>query len=162
MIRAIINAVSEGKIKLFAAAARIGESFANREYFQHYGFSSRPLKGAEGILIKEGNHIIMIASDDRRYRIKLEEGEVALYSDEGDHVHLKRGRVIEVETETLLIKAKKLTRIESPQVEATGKIIDMCDSGGKSMDAMRTIYTGHDHGNVQNGPGTTGKPNQVM
>ena len=63
---------------------------------QHYGFTSRPLAGAEIIIINEGNNYIGIASDDRRYRIALEDGEVALFTDEGDKIHLKRNRNIEI------------------------------------------------------------------
>ena len=96
MIRTIVDRVMEGAIKRFFASGRADETFADREYFQHYGFTSRPLAGAEGILVRDGNHIIMIASDDRRYRLAVEDGEVALYTDEGDKVHLKRGRQIEV------------------------------------------------------------------
>jgi len=90
MIRGIIKSVTEGFIKLFSASGRANESFSDREYFQHYGFTSRPREGAEIIIIREGNHIIGIASDDRRYRLAIEDGEVALYTDEGDYIHLKR------------------------------------------------------------------------
>ncbi|WP_028318967.1 phage baseplate assembly protein domain-containing protein [Desulfobulbus elongatus] len=162
MIRARIAAIAEGAIKMFSAAGRAGESFAGREYFQHYGFTSRPLAGAEGVLIKEGNHIVMVASDDRRYRIAVADGEVAIYTDEGDHVHLKRGRVVEIETETLLIRAGTKVRIETPQLEATGEIVDRCDADGRSMEEMRTIYTSHTHTNTQPGSGNSGTPNQGM
>jgi len=96
MIRGIVLSVIEGVIKRFTASGRTGEIITNREYFQHYGFTSRPLAGAECIIIREGNHIVMIASDDRRYRIALESGEVALYTDEGDKIQLKRGGNIEI------------------------------------------------------------------
>ncbi|PKN05561.1 MAG: hypothetical protein CVU74_01140 [Deltaproteobacteria bacterium HGW-Deltaproteobacteria-9] len=96
MIRGIVTSVTEGLIKLFTASGRTDESFEDREYFQHYGFTSRPKEGAEIIMIREGNHIVAIASDDRRYRIALEDGEVAIYTDEGDKIHLKRDRKIEI------------------------------------------------------------------
>jgi phage baseplate assembly protein V len=96
MIRGIVTAVIEGVIKRFSASGRSGESFDNREYFQHYGFTSRPLPGAEIVIQATGNNIIAIASDDRRYRLSLVDGEVALYTDEGDKIHLKRDRIIEI------------------------------------------------------------------
>jgi len=166
MIRGIITAVLEGMIKRISASGRTGETFTNREYFQHYGFTSRPHPGAETIFIQEGNHIIAVASDDRRYRLAIEEGEAALYSDEGDHVLLKRGRVIEVETEMLLIKASTKVRFETPLIETTGQvtaegtITDLSASTGKSMSAMRTIYDGHAH-NEHDG-GQTSAPTQGM
>ncbi len=98
MIRAIIRSVIEGAIKRFTAAGRPDETIENREYIQHYGFSSRPLAGAEAVIIQEGNHIVMIASDDRRYRIGIEAGEVCLYTDEGDHIRFKRGKEIYIKS----------------------------------------------------------------
>ena len=98
MIRAIIQSVIEGAIKRFTASGRSDETITNREYMQHYGFTSRPLAGAEAVVIKEGNHIVMIASDDRRYRIGIEDGEGCLYTDEGDHIRLKRGKEIYIKS----------------------------------------------------------------
>lgn len=110
-VRTIITSVIEGVIKRFTGSGRHGESFTDREYFQHYGFTSRPLQGAEGILLIENNKIYLIASDDRRYRITLEEGEVALYTDEGDKIHLKRDKEIHIST------GNKLT------IDATNEVV---------------------------------------
>ncbi|MDA8139535.1 MAG: phage baseplate assembly protein [Desulfobacteraceae bacterium] len=96
MIRGIISACMEGAIKKLSTAGLIGETFANREYFQHYGFTSRPLQGAECILIREGNHIVVIASDDRRYRISLQNGEVAIHDNQGQAIHLQADNKIQV------------------------------------------------------------------
>lgn len=103
MIRGIIQSVVEGVIKRFSAAGRADETITNREYFQHYGFTSRPLAGAEAILIQEDNHIVMIASDDRRYRLGIEAGEVCLYTDEGDHIRMKRNKEIYVKSGNKLV-----------------------------------------------------------
>jgi phage gp45-like len=103
MIRGIVISVIEGFIKLFSATGRTDESFDQREYFQHYGYTSRPLPGAEIIIIREGNHIIAIGSDDRRYRLAVEEGEVALYTDEGDKIHLMRDKTIHIVSGNKLI-----------------------------------------------------------
>ncbi len=54
MIRGIIQSVFEGVIKRFTASGRADETITDREYFQHYGFTSRPLAGAEAIIIREG------------------------------------------------------------------------------------------------------------
>ncbi len=143
MIRGIIQQVIEGAIKRFTASGRSGETIADREYFQHYGFTSRPLVGAEAIIIREGNHIVMIASDDRRYRIALEAGEVAIYTDEGDKVHLKRGRKIEIvggNEVSLNTKAAKVTastacEVTSPAVTVNGSSIQL----GGSEGTMRAI-----------------------
>lgn len=128
------------------------------ELFQHYGFTSAPLSGAEYIVLPIGGnskHAVVIASEDARYRIAIKDGEVAIYSNEGDHVHLKRGRLIEVETEVLLVKAGTKVRFETPLFEATGQVQadGNIQSAGevidhtRSMQDDREIYNGHQHGN---------------
>lgn len=90
MIRGIVISVLEGVIKRFSASGRSDETISDREYIQHYGYTSRPKAGAEIIIIREGGHFIAVASDDRRYRIAMEEGECSLYDDLGQKVHLTR------------------------------------------------------------------------
>ena len=127
-----------------------GESVSG-ELMQHYGFSSAPLPGAEFLAIPVGGnskHTVVVASEDGRYRITLIDGEVSLYTDEGDYIHMKRGRLIEVETDTLVVKAKTKVRFETPLVEmsedvkAAGDIADH----KRTMQADRLIYNGHNHG----------------
>lgn len=116
----------------------------NGELMQHYGFTSAPLAGAEYIVLPVGGnskHAVVVASEDGRYRIKLADGEVALYTDEGDRIHLKRGRLIEVETQTLVVKAGTKVRFETPLVEATGDIRDAI----RTMQADRDLYNAHAH-----------------
>lgn len=127
-----------------------GESVSG-ELMQHYGYSSAPLPGAEFLAIPVGGnskHTVVVASEDGRYRITLKDGEVSLYTDEGDYIHMKRGRLIEVETDTLVVKAKTKVRFETPLVEmsedvkAAGDIADH----KRTMQADRLIYSGHNHG----------------
>ena len=141
--RAVLELQDESNGKLLAQAKLLDAELRSRlEVLQNYGFASRPLAGAElAVMFVGGNrhHGLIIASDDKRYRLRgMANGEVALYTDEGDVVHLKRGGEIHV-------KAKTKVRIESPQLECTGEIIDRIDSGGRSMSSMRAIYNGHTH-----------------
>lgn len=126
-----------------------GES-VSAELFQQYGVTSAPLPGAEFIALPVGGnskHTVVVASEDGRYRVTLKDGEVALYTDEGDYIHMKRGRLIEVETDTLLVKAKTKVRFETPLVEmsqdlmAAGEITDHT----RSMQADRDLYNQHAH-----------------
>lgn len=77
---------------------------AGLEHFQQYGFAASPLPGAEGVLLAFGghaDHAVVIAVGDRRYRLRnLEAGEVALYTDEGDEIRIRRGGTIEVKAST--------------------------------------------------------------
>lgn len=139
MIRGIIDSVVEGAIKRVAMKGYVGETISNKEYFQHYGFTSRPLAGAEGVMIREGNHWILIGSDDRRYRIQLQDGEVALNTDEGDVIHFKRGQEllissgnkvvvngaskVEVTAPEVVVTASTKVTFATPLVECTGNLL---------------------------------------
>ena len=119
MIRATIQSVIEGAIKRFNEAGRPGETFTSREYMQHYGFTSRPLAGAEGVIVNQGNHYILIATDDRRYRVAVEAGEVCLYTDEGDQIRFKRNKEIYVKS------GNKLTAEVTNDVTVTAKRVNL-------------------------------------
>ncbi len=134
-----------------------GEVCNNVDRVQHYGFTSVPLPGAEGIYLALGgsrDHGAIVADEDRRYRIKgLQGGEVAIYTDEGDKIVLKRGNVIEITAATKV-------RMVTPLLEVTGEIKDRCDADGMTMAGMRGTYNGHVH--PGDSGGTTGTPNQGM
>jgi len=143
------------------------------ELMQHYGVASAPLQGAEVIVLPVGgqsSHGVVIASIDGRYRIALQPGEVAIHTDEGDHIHLKRGRVIELVTETLTITATSKVRIDSPTVEMTGDATAQGDvsadgdvsDGVRSMQADRDIYNQHAHSGVQSGSSSTSPPTETQ
>lgn len=134
------------------------------ERFQNYGFTSHPHAGAEAVAIALGgsrDHLVAVAVDDRRYRLKsLAAGEVALYDDLGHQVHLTRnGIVIRGAGQQVLITGTPKLRVEA-DIEATGQIKDLCDGAGKTMSGMRATYNGHTH--PGDSGGTTGTPNQGM
>jgi phage baseplate assembly protein V len=95
------------------------EVYSDLERFNEYGFTSVPLDGSEAIVVCIGgdrDHSVIIKTDDRRYRLKgLKGGEVALYTDEGDKIHLKRNKEIEI------ICGNKLTATVENDVEITTK-----------------------------------------
>lgn len=147
--RAVAARNSHGALIGVEMEGLAGEAVSG-ELMQQYGFTSAPLAGAEYICLPIGgnsSHAVVIAVEDARYRLKVVDGEVALYSDEGDHVHLKRGRVIEVVTEKLLVRAEKGVVIESPSLQVTGDIT----AGGeihdhtRSMQNDRDIFNSHLH-----------------
>lgn len=104
--RAVAARNTHGKLIGVQMQGLSGETVVG-ELFQHYGFSSAPQPGAEYLVIPVGGnskHAVVVASEDGRYRLTLQDGEVSLYTDEGDYVHMKRGRVIEVVTDDLVFK----------------------------------------------------------
>ncbi|ASV33135.1 phage baseplate assembly protein V [Candidatus Hamiltonella defensa] len=149
-----------------------GETKAGMEYLEPYGFTGIAHAGAEGValfLSGDRSHGIVINMADRRYRLKdLQTGEVALYTDEGDHIVLKRGRVIEVTTDTFVVKAKNKVVLDTPRVDTSGEITaeksivsqsEIQDKLG-SLSSMRDQYNRHTH--PGDSGGSTGQPHQRM
>ncbi|WP_454865392.1 phage baseplate assembly protein domain-containing protein [Pseudomonas hormoni] len=163
--RAVAARNTHGKLIGVQMEGLSGETVSG-ELFQHYGFSSAPQPGAEYLVIPVGgksSHSVVVASEDGRYRLVLQDGEVSLYTDEGDYVHMKRGRMIEVVTDDLVFKVKNKVRFETPLIEMSG---DQHTEGSikadgevadhtRSMQGGRDIYNSHDHGG---GP----KPSQMQ
>lgn len=115
-----------------------GETRDKVERIQEYGFTSRPKEGSEAVLIfPNGSREfgLVIAVDDRRFRLKnLEEGEVALYTDEGDAIHLKRSGTIEI-----LAAAKVI--VKSPAVELGDGTLEKVLNG----ETFQTFFNSHVH-----------------
>jgi phage baseplate assembly protein V len=152
MIRGIIDSVVEGAIKRITMKGYAGETISDKEYFQHYGYTSRPLPGAEGVMIREGNHWVLIGSDDRRYRIAVEEGEVALYTNEGDKIHFKRGKEIFIKSGNKLvaeiandveITTKRITATASESATITSPLITVVATTKVTLDTPLTECTGN-------------------
>lgn len=87
------------------------------EHWHPYGFSQHPHQGAEVLALAPGgdmDHLIIVASADRRYRMKVAEGEVALHDDQGQSVHIKRGGIE--------IKSTKPVTIDAPTINLKGNV----------------------------------------
>jgi len=157
--RAVLSLVSDATgMQIVQVKLLNGEVRDGIERVQNYGFTSVPHAGAEAIFLSLGgdrDHGIVITADDRRYRINgLQGGEVAIYTDEGDKIVLKRGNVIEITAATKI-------RMVTPLLEVTGEVRDRCDADGMTMEGMRQIYNTHNHPENDAG-GPTDQPNQQM
>jgi phage baseplate assembly protein V len=116
--RALVKNVDDSlKVQILQLGVLADETREGVERIQNYGFTSVPLEGAEAVALFVGgrrDHGLVIAVDDRRYRLKaLENGEVAMYSDQGDKLVIKRGGTIEVTASTKVV-------LTTPLVELTG------------------------------------------
>lgn len=162
--RAVVGLVMDGaKLQGLQVTLLADQSADEVEHFQHYGFTSVPLPGAEGIALAVGGsraHTVVINVDDRRYRLKsLRPGEVALYDDLDKAVHLTRdGMVLDGGGQQVTIKNTPKVRIEA-DLESTGNIKDNCDSAdGRTMEQMREWDAEHTH----NGGEITSPPIQPI
>ena len=151
-----------------------GEKLQDAELFQHFGFTSCPPAGTQCIVLPIGgqtSHSIIIATENGAYRLQVASGEMAIYSDEGAYVHIKKGRIVETECDEYLVKTKKYTvqaedydvtattvaNFETPLLKASDQLAD----GKSTLEAIRETYDDHDHDHGGDA-GTTDKPNQQM
>lgn len=146
---AIRNLLSRGVIRLVNSAAKCqlvqiemlgGELKDDVEHLEPYGYTSCPHDGAEHVAVfpdGDKSHGVVLVVADRRYRLKgLKKGEVALYTDEGDRIVLRRGRRVEIKTMTLAVEAEEEAVFYTKRLKCTGEIIDKTGS----MQTMRDQY----------------------
>ncbi|GCL64308.1 phage baseplate assembly protein V [Pseudaquabacterium pictum] len=155
--RAVVLLVNDGsKLQGLQVSLLADEVRDQVERFQNYGFTSHPLPGAEAVAASvAGNrdHVLVIAVDDRRYRLTaLQQGEVAIYTDEGDKIVIKRGGTIEVTAATKVV-------LDTPLVQCTGDVtVAGTVTAGVDVVADGISLVGHRHGGVDTGVGNTGVP----
>lgn len=170
-----VLALVDDSLKLQSVQVRLlGGEPAWAERFQQYGYTSHPHPGAEAVVAAVGGaraHLVALSVDDRRYRPKgLQAGEVCLYTDEGDELRFKRGRLIavtagsklEVTAPEAVFNCATSVTLNTPKVIATGDIeaAGQIRDGVGTMQGMRDTYNSHDH--PGDSGGTTGAPNQGM
>lgn len=137
--RAIIESVKDTdgmqivKLNLLA-----GETRADVERFQNFGFSSNPPADAECVAVAVGgnrDHLIVIVADDRKTRVKnLANGESVVYTDDGTIIHLKKGGIVQV------IAATKVD-IDAPLTEIGTGTLEKILNG----EAFQTLFNAHVH-----------------
>lgn len=177
--RAVLRAINDdATMQELQVGLLKGELRNGIERFQNYGFTSVPLVGAEGVIVFVGgnrDHGLCVAMDDRRHRkAGLEPGEAAMYTDEGDYILMKRGRIVEVVAGSkvditapeVAVHASTKVVLDTPLVEASGNVSvdgDLTVTGSTTLGATVTsdgknIGSTHTHGGVQPGSGTSGAP----
>jgi phage baseplate assembly protein V len=107
-----------------------GETAEGIERFQEYGYTSVPHSGAEAVMACVGglrSHGIVVAVEDRRYRLKgLAAGEVALYDDLGQKVHLTRAGIV-------IDSPLKVTVTSAVEVDVTAPAVTLGATGGPAV-----------------------------
>ena len=187
--RRIGNLVARGEVTAVKSTTKMqmlqlgllsDEPKDNVEHFEPFGFTSRPLAGAEHVTVfldGDRSHGITLVVADRRYRLtSLADGEVALHDAFGNKAHFKADS-------TLAVVAQTQVQITSPLVTMSGNLqVSGSISAGTSMVAGTSITAGtavtapnvvgttnvsfggksgiaHTHSGVQTGAGNTGAPN---
>ena len=98
------------------------------EHMEPYGFTSNPPAGAEGVILNVAGQrgaAVGLNFGNRSVRVTgLKNGEVCIFTEEGDKITLKRDRHMEVETLHLLVKAEEDIAMETKTytVKASGGV----------------------------------------
>lgn len=97
--RCVIEAVKDSSGLQTLKVSLLDGEIKELERVQEFGFTSSPPVGSEGVCVFVGgtrSNGICIATDDRRYRVKTEEGQTAIYDQSGAMVFLKNDGTIEL------------------------------------------------------------------
>lgn len=96
--RGVVRLINDAaKMQTMQVTALADEIVDGAERFQQYGFTGHPHAGSEALILNVGgvrSHAVVIAVDDRRYRLHLAAGEVAIYDDQGQQVKLMRSGIV--------------------------------------------------------------------
>lgn len=165
MKNGIANILARGLVALGNSASKLqslqlrllaGEVKDNMEHLEPYGFTACPQPGAEALAAFIGgdrSHGVVVVVADRRFRLQgLKPGEVALYTDEGDRIQFKRGRILDIETVTLNIKASESVNFDTPLISTTGRIESAGDQVAAGVSQIEHLHDGVKQGTDQSGP----------
>lgn len=127
-----IGAVSTGKgVKKVNGEGLAQEPVRDAELFQHYGFGSCPPGGTMGVAVALGgasSHAMVVATEHAAFGVDLATGEVAIYHKEGHFVHLKNGRVVEVECDVYRVNCKQYEVTASAAASVTTPTLSVSDN----------------------------------
>lgn len=124
------------------------------ERMQNYGFTSHPTGGDVAVGCIGGNReqAIVLVVDDRRYRIPLQAGEVAVYDDLGNKIELLRDMV--------KVTAVQHVEVVAPTIKLVGNldVVGNITTTGTVTNNGKDIGSTHCHGNVTVGSANSGVP----
>ena len=117
-----------------------GEAVQAVEVLQQFGFSSGIPADSQLIVLPlagRSSASVVIATEHGAYRLKVGPGEARMYSQEGAYVHIKAGRIVEIDCDNLNINVKnhaKITAgngviIDTPQTTVTGNLTATGEKG---------------------------------
>lgn len=173
LARAVVNMLARGTVAAVDATRKmqslqikllLGEAKNDVEHVEPYGYTSHPHAGAEHItlfLAGDRSHGVTVVVADRRYRLQgLAAGEVALYDDLGQTVHLTRsGIVIDGAGLPMTIHNTPHITADTPEFTMTGNLTVTGDvSAGGNVPAGAISLTKHVHSGIMPGGSNTGAP----
>lgn len=174
--RAVLRAArDEGGLLLAQATLLDGEVRDRVPVIQEYGFASRPLAGAQGVIACAGGNrrgAMVIATGDRRYRLSLAAGEAAIHDDQGQKVHLTRAGIVIETANPVTVKGSAITLDADTTIKgnatvegavlAAGNVTAFSGGAAIGLDAVKATYNTHTHNENDAAPGPTAAPNEAI
>jgi len=159
---------TKGGVQTAQVSGLAPEGLEGIEMFQQYGFTTVPPEGAMAIVLPLGgrtSHGIVIATEHSSYRLQgLESGEVAIYTDEGASIVLKRNRIIAVDCDEWLLNCKKYAvsasesaTFTTPELSTSEKLTAqglISGNGGMAIKGGEGGVTATFEGNISHTDGT--------
>jgi phage baseplate assembly protein V len=157
--RHALRAISTGlqiatRIQRASAEGLASEQLQDVELFQHFGFTSAPPDGSQLIVIPLGGRTsasVIVATEHGAHRFVLDaKGEMAVYNQWGDFIHLRQDRKIHV-------KAAVEVQVEAPlatfsaDVHVTGTLTADVDVVTGTVHLKTHKHSGVSAGGAQSG-----------
>jgi hypothetical protein len=111
IIKGTISSVTSGIRRICEFTGRFTK-YGWRPFIQQSGFSSRPNDGDEAIMVRFGDAMVVISSEDTQNPIVLEKGERAMHMNSGNFIHIKKDSF-----GTIQIKATAKIQIQATSIE---------------------------------------------
>lgn len=137
----LVELDDSGSQQRLRATGLAGEEFVNVVRAQHFGLTSVPPKGAEGLLLAQGGrsdraHILGLEHGDHRRR-DVEVGGTVLYDANGQAISLVRNALRIVGSGTITIKANKVVidaevHLGGADADKPASMLGTIDSAGHS------------------------------
>lgn len=161
--RAVVSLIKDtGARQTLQAEILEGELRDDVERAQNYGFTSHPQVGCDAIIVCAGGsreQAIAVVVDDRRYRLQLQAGEVAMYDDLGNKVELLRDKLKVTAVQHLEATAPTTKIISNVTIEGSLTVNGDVTTTGSIVNNGKHVDSTHTHGGVQPGGGNTSTPN---
>lgn len=149
LVRGVVRAANDNpKLQTVDLQLEDGIRATRVEHIHPYGFTHHPRPGAEVFVASLGgnrDHMVSFPASDRRYRIKVAEGEVAIHDDQGQKVHLTRDGVVVDTPKKADVKAGESARIEAPTITLKGNVViegNITHTGNMTTSGVHTDSNG--------------------
>lgn len=154
-----VRGLKEGKFQKGRVEGFEGDVRDDAQRPQDYGFAANPVDG-EGLKLEVGGHTIIVRMDRTAERPQLPAYEVAIWHKEGHTVRMRAGRIVQVDCDQFIVNASVGVALNTPTVAASAAITSQSlasqtVAAATSLKVGGKEVAGHNHGNVQNGPGNT-------